>query len=96
MSQKEKLIPVEPAIAVITDWWDKDPLFHWDKSPAWVILKMLENVDDDMNISYNKSVSILQEAETSKMDGPANRGMRYIKDEWKKLYLLDTKEKRNV
>jgi hypothetical protein len=90
---KPKMIPLEAAIQVIANWWDKDPTFHWEKSPAWVINKMLEAVDDGIDdgqpllIPYEKAVSILQQAETSKMDGPANKGMRYIKDEWKKLYL---------
>jgi hypothetical protein len=90
--QKLKLIPVEAAITVITNWWDKDPTFHWKQTPAWVIIKLLESVEDEgygelLVIPYERAVSILKEAETTKMDGPANRGMRYIQDEWKKLYL---------
>ena len=91
--QNIKMIPLEVAIQVITNWWDKDPTFHWEKTPAWVINKLLEAVDDDVDdgqpllIPYAKAVSILKQAETTKMDGPANKGMRYIQDEWKKLYL---------
>ena len=91
--QKIKMIPLEAAIQVITNWWDKDPTFHWEKNPAWVINKLLEAVDDDVDngqpllIPYEKAVSILKQAETTKMDGPANKGMRHIKDQWKKLYL---------
>jgi hypothetical protein len=90
--QKPKIIPLEAAIQVITNWWDKAPTFHWEQTPAWVIIKMLDAVEDEgsgeaLVIPYVKAVSILKQAETTKMDGPANKGMRYIQDEWKKLYL---------
>ena len=92
MVQKIKMIPLEAAITVITNWWDKDPTFHWEQTPAWVILKLLEAVEDEgsgdaLLIPYVTAVSILKQAETVKMDGPANKGMHYIQDEWKKLFL---------
>jgi hypothetical protein len=90
--QKTEMIPLEAALQVITNWWDKDPTFHWNQTPAWVIIKMIEAVEDEgsdeaLLIPYVKAVSILKQAETRHPTGPANNGMRYIQDEWKKLYL---------
>jgi hypothetical protein len=85
MKQKHGRINVEAAIAVIDEWLLRDHLFYWDKPPEWIMIKLRSLVEEDGCVDYYTASRVLNEASTSKMLGPANRGFGYFREQWKKM-----------
>ena len=77
------------AVQIINEWLDKGHTYYWERNPdalkADVILnnsrKGKENIDE---ISLLDFANLLDGCRTSKMPGNANRGLEYMKQEFKR------------
>jgi hypothetical protein len=69
----------------ISSWFEKKHLYHWSRTPDEVMGEFLQHgIDNGKFIKYGEAVKILRTAETAKMSGPANRGIEFLVQEWKK------------
>lgn len=94
VTQIQKLIKVDDAIKVIEDWLETDPRYYWrgglnSDDPKRVIDMLKLQANFDGTIIYHRASDILRSVETTKMPASANKGMVFIKSEWRKLYLRD-------
>lgn len=77
-----KEISTAAAIQVIDDWLSKNQSYMWAVEPedlkGWI-------ADQGETIKFGIAKELIEECMTTKMPGNANRGMLWIKEQWKKL-----------
>jgi hypothetical protein len=88
MAQNKYIMPVEACCKVIDEWIAKGRDYHWAGTPYEVKEKIISQATGGW-IEYTHAVRLLLEAESSKLDGLANRGMGWIKERW---HLMKVKE----
>ena len=94
MAQEPKRIDIMVALnivdQVLSQYVKKGEDLNWDKNPGLVIMELMSaaDMDDDYYaIEYNKAVSILEQARSTKLTPSSNRGMDEIKRQWKENYI---------
>ena len=86
MKQRQKELYVADAVQIVADWFvnRSHNNFYWSQTPLWVMQEIVINSTDG-KITYNKAAQILAGAETTKLIGNANKGMVYIREQWRKV-----------
>lgn len=81
--QYKKALSLTDAVGVIHDYLDKHNVY-WARSPEAVVSELVMETATH-GLTYGRAVEILRTAETEKMHGLANKGLKFIEQEWKKL-----------
>lgn len=85
------------AINIIECWLSKKSGHYWSREPFEIIFEIEKfNGKEEKIIPYEIACNILKTAETCKMHGQANKGIIWIKDQWKIQCFLYEKRNEDV
>lgn len=87
MDPKSKLyntpVPLTVLIAAIDDYTSRHSRFYWNCTPEELKTALRSASQGRDHLDYGIAQFILRQAETQKMIGGANKGLDWIREQWK-------------